>query len=137
MRRRFYRTVVMEYSSKFKTAIDYQTRVRKRRAAFLVGQLSGKEKKIVATIAEFPHLTDKQIGKKLFVGADTIGEVRTKYQIPSVFYAGMNDEPELYKRRCEEDDKKLDAGVCEVNLFGDERERYLIFYEEKRQGKRR
>lgn len=122
---------------KFKTAIDYQTRVRKSRSAFLVGQLFGREKKIVAAIAEFPRLSDKQIGKKAHVDTGLVGEVRAKYQIPSVFYLGMNDEPELFKRRCLEDDKKLDAGVCEVNLFGEERERYLIFYEEKRQGKRR
>lgn len=97
----------------------------------MIPYLFGLDRAVVSTIAEFPALSDFEIGRKLGITARLVSSIRLENNIPNAISSDLRDEPELFKRRCANDDKLLDQGVCRVNLFGEERARYLEMLENK------
>lgn len=117
-------------------AAEFQAFVRKFRAERILSVLGGLDNEIVAAIAQKPKSSDKEIARRFRIDFRRVERIRRRYQIPNLFSSGMNDEPELHKLYCKFDDALLDDDVCQVNLYGEERARYMELLNRKKRCKK-
>lgn len=114
----------------------FQNLVRRHRAERLLDVLAGIDRDVALAIVQNPGLSDGEIASRVGVGKGAVFRKRSLHKIPSLFTLGVCEEPELYKLYRMYDDTLLDAGVCRVNLYGAERDRYLEIFNAKKRGKK-
>lgn len=91
-------------------------------------------KKVLDALAQHPEFSDSQVARLINSCDSEVGRVRRKFKIPPL--SGHTNKPipanvYLWEKWCSEDNKKLDLGICEINLHGDEHQRYSLIKQYK------
>lgn len=101
---------------------------RKRLALQAYDKATIEARRVLDVIIKHPNFGDPMIAAILKRRASDVGKVRRRFNIPALGCISQRDMPEDFEKWpgwCEEDNKRLDEGVCAVNLHGNELKRYL------------
>lgn len=91
-------------------------------AKHLLPCLAKPERVIVQAIVDYPELFDAEIASLAGASQSTVLRIRKRLGIPPAIRFPLED---IRADQLVEDNARLDAGICEVNLRDDYLKRYL------------
>lgn len=88
----------------------------------LLPYVVARERQIVQAIIDNPEAFDAEIASLVGTSKTSVQVVRRRLGIPALLPFPIKDVP---AEELIEDNERLDAGICQINLHGDYLKRYL------------